>query len=54
MLARPYGQEKTHDAFRFTADLKRRLKKAARKAGMTKTAYIEAALEEQFKKDGIE
>lgn len=40
--------------FRFTPDTIRRLKIAARKAGRSETIYVEDALKERLKKDGIE
>ena len=52
--ARPYGQDKKHKAFRFTDEFSRRLKKAAKKTKTTETAYIEQAVETQFKKDDIQ
>jgi len=39
--------------FRFTSETIRKLRKAAREYGMSKTAYTELALKERFKKDGI-
>jgi hypothetical protein len=39
--------------FRFTPDTIRRLKDAAEKAGMSETVYVELALKDRLKKDGI-
>jgi hypothetical protein len=39
--------------FRFTPETIRRLQIAADKAGMSETVYVELALKERLKKDGI-
>jgi TraY domain-containing protein len=39
--------------FRFTSETIRKLEKAAREYGMSKTAYAELALKDRFKKDNI-
>jgi hypothetical protein len=46
-------QNKKPQNFRFTPETVRKLEKAAREYGMSKTAYTELALKERFKKDGI-
>jgi hypothetical protein len=51
--ARPYGQGKKLKAFRCTEKTSRLLKKAAKKAKISEAAYIEAALEDRFQKDGL-
>jgi hypothetical protein len=51
--ARPYGQGKKLKAFRCTEKTSRLLKKAAKKAKISEAAYIEAALEDRFRKDGF-
>jgi hypothetical protein len=51
--ARPYGQGKKLKAFRCTEKTSRLLKKAAKKAKISEAAYIEAALKDQFRKDGL-
>lgn len=40
--------------FRFTTETIRKLEKAAREYGMSKTNYTELALKDRFKKDRIE
>jgi hypothetical protein len=40
--------------FRFTPETIRRLGVAARKYGMSRTAYTELALQDRFKKDGVQ
>ena len=40
--------------YRFTPETIRRLEAAARKYGMSRTAYTELALQDRFKKDGIQ
>jgi hypothetical protein len=51
--ARPYGQGKKLKAFRCTEKTSRLLKRAAKKAKISEAAYIEAALEDRFRKDGL-
>jgi hypothetical protein len=51
--ARLYGQGKKLKAFRCTEKTSRLLKKAAKKAKISEAAYIEAALEDRFRKDGL-
>jgi hypothetical protein len=53
MPARPYGQKKKLKAFRCTDKTSQLLKKAAKKAEISEAAYIEAALEDRFRKDGL-
>jgi len=50
---RPYGKNKQAQHFRLTPDAIRRLELAAEKRGMSKTVYVQLALDAQFKKDGI-
>jgi len=49
--ARSYGQGKKLKAFRCTEKTSRLLKKAAKK--VSEAAYIEAALQDRFRKDGL-
>ena len=51
--ARPYGLGKKLKAFRCTEKTSRLLKRAAKKAKISEAAYIEAALEDRFRKDGL-
>ena len=51
--ARPYGKGKKLKAFRCTEKTSRLLKRAAKKAKISEAAYIEAALEDRFRKDGL-
>jgi hypothetical protein len=51
---RPYGRGKKPKLFLLTPDVIRRLESAARKSKISQTAYLEAALEAKFKKDGID
>ena len=44
---------KTPQNFRLTPETVRKLEVAAREYGMSKTVYVELALKDRFKKDGI-
>ena len=51
--ARSYGQGKKPKTFRLTPQTIRKLKEATISNGISETAYVELALKEQFKKNGI-
>jgi hypothetical protein len=51
--ARPYGLDKKAKHFRFTPETIRKLSEAAAKEGVSETVYVELALKDRFKKDGI-
>jgi hypothetical protein len=50
---RSYGQNKRPKTFRFTPETIDKLKKATIKNGVSETVYVELALKDRFKKDGI-
>ena len=51
--ARPYGQNKQAKHFRLTPETVRRLKEATAQEGVSETVYVELALKDRFKRDGI-
>jgi hypothetical protein len=50
---RSYGQGKRPKNLRFTAETLRKLKQASAEQGVSETVYVELALKDRFKKDGI-
>jgi hypothetical protein len=50
---RPYGQQKRPKNLRFTPETLRKLKQASAEQGVSETVYVELALKDRFKKDGI-
>lgn len=50
---RSYGQNKRPKNLRFTPETLRKLKQAALRDGVSETVYVELALKDRFKKDGI-
>jgi hypothetical protein len=51
---RSYGLGKKPKNLRFTPETIRKLRIAAHKDGTSETVYVEKALRNQFRKDGIE
>jgi hypothetical protein len=51
--SRSYGQNKQPQHFRLTPEAVRKLEEASKKRGMSKTVYVQLALDAQFNKDGI-
>jgi len=51
--ARSYGQGKRPKTFRLTPETNRKLKEATIRNGMSETTYVELALKDRFKNDGI-
>jgi hypothetical protein len=49
-----YAHVQAIERLRFTPETIRRLGVAARKYGMSRTAYTELALQDRFKKDGVQ
>lgn len=52
-VPRSYGQGKKTKSLRFTPETFRKLKEASVKQGVSETVYVELALKDRFKKDGI-
>jgi ribosomal protein L20A (L18A) len=50
---RPYGQNKKPKTLRFTPETFRKLREASRRQGVSETVYVELALRDKFRKDGI-
>jgi hypothetical protein len=50
---RPYGQGKKAKNLRFTPETLRKLKEASSREGVSETVYVELALKDRFRKDGI-
>ena len=50
---RSYGQNKKTKTLRFTPETFRMLREASLKQGVSETVYVELALKDRFKKDGI-
>jgi predicted HicB family RNase H-like nuclease len=50
---RPYGQGKRPKNLRFTPETLRKLAAAASREGVSETVYVELALKDRFRKDGL-
>jgi hypothetical protein len=50
---RPYGLDKKPKNMRLTPETIRKLKEASRRQGVSEAVYVELALKDRFRKDGI-